>query len=109
MPQLGVMREILEREEESMRVEADFFSVASTMPLVAGGGGVSVAAEGVGGGGEGRTFYAEGGYALVDGVEGIFWVASAEFIVGSEMGFCGPICPSLPLRAISRSTHEGIL
>lgn len=38
MPQLGVMREILEREEESMRVEADFFSVARTMPLVAGGG-----------------------------------------------------------------------
>lgn len=39
MPQFGVMREILEREEESMRVEADFFSVARTIPLVAGSGG----------------------------------------------------------------------
>lgn len=35
MPTLGVMRETLEREEGSMRVEADFFSVARTMPLVA--------------------------------------------------------------------------
>ena len=36
MPTLGVMRETLERDEGSMRVEADFFSVARTMPLVAG-------------------------------------------------------------------------
>ena len=35
MPTLGVMRETFESEEGSMRVEADFFSVARTMPLVA--------------------------------------------------------------------------
>ena len=35
MPTLGVMRETLDRDEGSMRVEADFFSVARTMPLVA--------------------------------------------------------------------------
>ena len=31
----GVMREILEREAGWIRVEEDFFSVASTIPLVA--------------------------------------------------------------------------
>ena len=35
MPTLGVIRETFEREEGSMRVEADFFSVARTMPFVA--------------------------------------------------------------------------
>lgn len=32
----GVMRETLEREGGSMRGEEDFFSVARTIPLVAG-------------------------------------------------------------------------
>jgi len=38
MPMSGVMREILEEEEEwrSMRAEEAFFSVAMTMPFVAG-------------------------------------------------------------------------
>lgn len=35
MPQFGVMSETLESEEESMSVEADFFSVARTIPFVA--------------------------------------------------------------------------
>src|SRR5579862_7142214 len=35
MPIFGVMRDTLEREGGSMRGEEDFFSVASTMPLVA--------------------------------------------------------------------------
>ncbi len=35
MPMLGVMREILEEDEESMRGLEDFFSVARTMPLAA--------------------------------------------------------------------------
>jgi len=38
MPISGVMREILDREGGSIRGEEDFFSVASTMPLVAMGG-----------------------------------------------------------------------
>ena len=38
MPTFGVMSETLERDDGSMREEADFFSVASTMPLVAGMG-----------------------------------------------------------------------
>lgn len=37
MPMFGVMRETFEREGGSMRGEEDFFSVASTTPLVAGG------------------------------------------------------------------------
>jgi hypothetical protein len=36
MPMLGVMRETLEREGGSIRGEEDFFSVARTMPFVAG-------------------------------------------------------------------------
>ena len=32
---LGVMRETLDEDEESMSGEEDFFSVASTMPLAA--------------------------------------------------------------------------
>jgi hypothetical protein len=36
MPMLGVMRLILDREEGSARGEDDFFSVARTIPLVAG-------------------------------------------------------------------------
>jgi hypothetical protein len=36
MPMLGVMRLTLEREGGSMRGEEDFFSVARTMPFVAG-------------------------------------------------------------------------
>src|ERR1700761_138185 len=35
MPMLGVMRETLDEDEESMSGEEDFFSVASTMPLAA--------------------------------------------------------------------------
>ncbi len=77
MPQFGVIREILEREEGSMRVEADFFSVARTMPLVARGGGLVLLMR-LEGRENGGTFYAEGGYTLVDGVQGIFWVASAD-------------------------------
>lgn len=36
MPMFGVIRETFEREGGSMRVDEDFFSVARTMPLVAG-------------------------------------------------------------------------
>jgi hypothetical protein len=36
MPILGVMRLILEEDVESMSGDEDFFSVARTMPLVAG-------------------------------------------------------------------------
>lgn len=36
MPMSGVMRLILDREEGSARGEDDFFSVARTIPLVAG-------------------------------------------------------------------------
>jgi hypothetical protein len=36
MPMLGVMRETLEREGGSIRGEEDFFSVARTIPFVAG-------------------------------------------------------------------------
>jgi hypothetical protein len=36
MPMLGVMRLILDREVGSASGEEDFFSVARTMPLVAG-------------------------------------------------------------------------
>lgn len=47
MPMSGVMREILEEEEEcrSMRVEEVFFSVARTMPFVAGRWNVSLDGE----------------------------------------------------------------
>lgn len=38
MPMSGVMREILLPDEASMRGEDDFFSVARTMPFVAGRG-----------------------------------------------------------------------
>jgi len=103
MPQLGVMREILEREEGSMRVEADFFSVARTMPLVAGEGGLVLLMM-LGGGGCGGTFYAQGGHSLVDGVQGILYVTSIRLFVGSDRCLCGPICPSLPLRAVSKFT-----
>ena len=81
MPMLGVIRLILDREEGSASGEDDFFSVARTIPFVAGEGeGVSgvglVWLDGGLGGrrGGGRTLDAEGCYALVDGVEGIFWV-----------------------------------
>ena len=78
---LGVIRLILERDEGSASGEEDFFSVARTMPLVAvwqamldqslvNMGGECGGWRGVG---EGRTFDAEGCYALVDGVESIFW------------------------------------
>jgi hypothetical protein len=36
MPMLGVMRLIFEDDVESMSGDDDFFSVARTMPLVAG-------------------------------------------------------------------------
>ena len=36
MPRSGVTREIFERESDSMSGDEDFFSVARTMPLVAG-------------------------------------------------------------------------
>jgi hypothetical protein len=42
MPMLGVMRLILDREVGSASGEEDFFSVARTMPLVAGWGEVLV-------------------------------------------------------------------
>jgi len=38
MPMFGVTSEILEREGASMSGEEDFFSVARTMPFVAGEG-----------------------------------------------------------------------
>ena len=36
MPRSGVTKEIFERESDSMSGDEDFFSVARTMPLVAG-------------------------------------------------------------------------
>ena len=60
-----------------MRVEADFFSVARTMPLVAGGDGLVVLMM-LEGRESGGTFYAEGGYSLVDGVQGILYVILAD-------------------------------
>ena len=37
MPMLGVISDTLDRDGGSMRGELDFFSVARTMPFVAGG------------------------------------------------------------------------
>ncbi len=85
-----------------MRVEADFFSVARTMPLVARGGELVLLMR-LEGRENGGTFYAEGGYSLVNGIQGILYVASAELFVGTDMYFYKPICPSLPLRAVNRS------
>jgi hypothetical protein len=44
----GVIREILESEGGSMSGEEDFFSVARTIPLVAGGDMVSLESQGGG-------------------------------------------------------------
>lgn len=67
----GVIRETLEREGGSMRGEEDFFSVARTMPLVAVTI-LSVCGRQCGKVISGQTFYSEGSYSLVYGVQGIF-------------------------------------
>jgi hypothetical protein len=46
MPMSGVIREILESEGGSMSGEEDFFSVARTIPLVAGRSLVSLGTQG---------------------------------------------------------------
>ena len=53
MPMLGVIRLTFEREGGSIKGEEDFFSVASTMPLVANW---KVSGVEMGGGGRGGTF-----------------------------------------------------
>lgn len=70
-----------------MRVEADFFSVARTMPLVADDVW-SVLLMMLKGRDYGGTFYAEGGHSLVDGVQGILYVALAEFFVRLDIFLC---------------------
>lgn len=76
---LGVMRETLEREGGSMRGEEDFFSVASTMPLVA----EKVSCLKWEGDCESanRTFDSQRSHSLVDGVERIFFLASVGLLV----------------------------
>jgi hypothetical protein len=72
MPISGVMREILDKEGGSIRGDEDFFSVASTMPLVAGMGG-QLPGSLDGRASSSHTFDTECRDTLVDCVQGIFW------------------------------------
>lgn len=66
---LGVIRETLEEDDESMSGDDDFFSVASTMPLVAGKRLALISP----GDAHAYTFDPQGRYTLVYCVQRIFW------------------------------------
>ena len=70
----GVMRETFERDGGSMRGEEDFFSVARTTPFLAGLEKISFAVVKGWVGWRRCTFYSETGHALVDGVQGVFYL-----------------------------------
>jgi hypothetical protein len=75
MPMLGVISETLEREGGSIRGEEDFFSVARTMPFVAG----EVRLIDRDGKFSGRTFDTQRCDTLIYSIERIFLVESVEF------------------------------
>lgn len=69
MPILGVIRETLEEDDGSMSGDDDFFSVASTMPLVADRMSDTLTTRHA----LSPTFDAQGCYTLVHCVQRIFW------------------------------------
>lgn len=71
----GVIKEIFEREAESMSGDDDFFSVARTTPLVAKARQSAAISRGETT--QAFTFDSESGHSLIDSIQGIFYRMSA--------------------------------